>query len=370
MQNYVLQSVGEWIAGGATDFASGLSSGIGTIAVIVLVLAFGFLGLIGFILFKKRFDFEGRGEPIGHYNIEIMGKYALIGNIAEYQMVDDEELELLKQEPELQAVPDVIRQMYKEKTLWIYTMKSPDDTDILDKFGNRTFIISSGDLKSSVYAYQAQKGKLTFRSIFTKEKTTKIVAYSSAKKMQILNEDRHIDDWWLISPMPIVANKQEIGFDSRAVGGMRHYIEVREISNAKALATALDFIPFVTDALLKNESLKKQLEKTEKSLADRTQQLGSTNMKYQKKKMQLGQKDYVIYKKTETEQLEKQNVIMMIVAVVMGAVSVMFVPDFFPNLSEQSAQFLAMVIGIIIIGGMAYTMNKRKPEKIEVDPNE
>ena len=158
-------SLAEEIGIGVTGFASSLSSSVGMIAVVVFLLAMGFVGLIVYILVRRRFDFEGHGEPIGHYNITIMGKYSLIGNLAEWEMVDEEQLDLLKQEEKLKIVPDVIKQMYKEKTLFIYTMKRPDDTDILDKFGNRTFIISSGNLKSDVYSWTSQKGKFTIRSL-------------------------------------------------------------------------------------------------------------------------------------------------------------------------------------------------------------
>ena len=358
-------TLAEEIGIGVVGFASSLTSSFGLIAIIVFLLAIGFVGLVIIILIRRRFDFEGHGEPLGHYSIEIMGKYSLIGNLAEWEMVDEEQLNLLKQEEKLAIVPDVIKQMYKEKTLFIYTMKSPDDSDILDKFGNKVFIISSGNLKSDVYSWTSQKGKFTIRALFTKERTKFVIAYSSAHKVQVLNEDRNIDDWWIISPLPMVDQKQVIGFDGRAVGGMSHHIEIREIQNAKALAHSLDFVPFVTNALLKNEHLRKELDETNKQLEKLHVEFRSVNQKLQKKKMQLGQKPYVINGKLEEKKKESMNIIMMIVSVILGAMSAMYLPQFFPNMAVQSAQFIGMVIAIAIIGGIGYYQNTRKVETDE-----
>jgi len=348
----------------------GLITSVGYIAIILLLIVSSFVALLVIVWLRRKFDFEGQGEPIGRVHIEIMGKYALEGNLAEWQMIDHEQLDLLKQHDELKVVPDVLKQMYKEKQLFIYSLKNPDDSDIVDKIGNRTFIISSGNLKSEKYFWYSQKGKFTFRSIFTKEKTRNVVVYSSAKKVQVLNEDRNLDDWWVMSPLPIVEEKQEVGFDSKVVGGMSHHIEIKEITNGKALSSALNFIPFVTDALSKNDYLKKELEETKNHLDDRTKQLLQANQKLQKKKRQLGQKPYVVRGKNESSTKEKQNVMMMVVAVVLGAMTVMFVPDFLKNMPTQSAQFIGMVLALVVVGGIVYMQNKQKPvEEVEVDDN-
>lgn len=352
------------------QFFEGLVSSVGYIAIILLIIVLAFVGLIVIVILRRKFDFEGSGEPIGRVHIEIMGKYALEGNLAEWQMIDPEQLDLLKQHDELKLVPDVLKQLYKEKNLFIYTMKNPDDSDILDKIGNRTFIISSGDLKSEKYYWYSQKGKFTFRSIFSKEKTRNIVAYSSARKVQVLNADRNLDDWWLLSPMPIVANKEMIGFNNKVVDGMTHHIEIKEITNGKALASALNFIPFVVDALSKNDYLKKELAETIDHLDDRTKQLLQSNQKLQKKKRQMGQKPYVVKGKSESITKEKTNAMMAIISVIMGALTVMFVPNFLSNMPVQSAQFVGLVIAVIGIGGVIYIQGKSKPhEDIEVDDN-
>ena len=363
-------TLAEEIGTGVVGFFSSLSSSVGIIAILVFILALAFVGVIVIILIKRRFDFEGSGEPLGNYSIDIMGKYPLVGNVAEWQMIDEEQLDLLKQEEKLKIVPDVLKQMYKEKTLFIYTMKSPDDSDILDKFGNRTYIISSGNLKSEVYSWTSQKGKFTFRSMFSKEKTRFVVAYSSAHKVQVLNEDRNIDDWWVISPMPIVAPKEAVGFDCRVISGMSHHIEIREITNAKALAHSLDFVPFVTKALLTNDHLVKENKEKDSQIEKLMTEVGSVNQKLQKKKLQLGQKPYVINGKREEVKKESMNIIMMIVSVILGAMAVMYMPSFFPNMPVQTAQFVGMIIAVIIIGGVAYWQNNKKHEPDEVIQSE
>ena len=367
LQIILLQSMAERLAGGAGDFFSTLTSSIGIIAIIGLLIAGAFGGLMLIIFLKRRFDFEGAGEPIGHVHIDIMNKYILEGNLAKWQMIDDEQLDLLKKEDDsLSIVPNVIRQMFKEGTLWIYTMRSPDDSDIRDKFGNRTYIISSGDLTSDKYSWFSQKGKFTWRSLLTKEKTRYIVAYSSFKKMQIMNEDRNLDDWWIIAPIPIVGLTEEIGYDSRVMGGMRHNITIKIIENAKALATGLNYLPFVADALSKNDYLVKERDKVNELLEQRTKQLLEVNQKFQKKKRQLGQKPYVVSGKGEETKKVQQNVMMMLVSVVMGSMAVMFIPDFFKNMPTQSAQFLGMIVAVVIIAGLAYMQNKAKPEEEKV----
>ena len=153
LQNILLVSPAEQLASGAGDFFSSLTSSIGIIAIIGRLIAGAFGGLMLIIFRKSRLDFEGAGEPIGHGHIDIMNKYILEGNLAKWQMIDDEQLDLLKKEDDsLSIVPNVIRQMFKEGSLFIYTMRSPDDSDIRDKFGNRTYIISSGDMTSDKYS--------------------------------------------------------------------------------------------------------------------------------------------------------------------------------------------------------------------------
>jgi hypothetical protein len=358
----------EDISSGASGLFSGLLQGTSTIAIVLVIIAVAFIGLIVIIQLRRRFDFEGSGSPIGHYSINIMGKYSLEGNLAEWEMIDDEELDLLKQEEQLKVVPDVLKQMYKEKTLFIYTMKKPDDSDIMDKFGNRVYIISSGNLKSDIYSWENQKGKFTWRSLLTKERTRNVVAYSSARKVQILNEDRNLDDWWIISPLPMVDEKQVIGFNNRAIGGMSHHIEIKEITNAKA--SALDFAPFVTNALLKNEHLRNELDEITRQLEKTTKNLHESNQKFQKKKRQLGQKEYVVSGRVESLQKENQNVMMSLIAVILGAMAVMFIPDFFPKLATQTAQFVGMIIAIIIIGGLSFIQNKNKEKENKVIEDE
>jgi len=366
LQNIPLQGIAE----SAEGFFDALSSGVGTFAIILLVAVLGFGALIAIIMFRRKFDFEGTGEPIGRMKIEIMGKYTLEGNVAEWEMIDQEKLDLLKDHDDLKIVPDIIKQLYKEKSLFIYTMKNPDDSDILEKFGSKVYIISSGDFKSDLYSYKSTKGKFTWRHLFSKEETRTIIAYSSAKKLQILNEDRNLDDWWILSPMPMVAPTNPIGFNSKAIGEMMHHIEIKEIINPKGLASAISFIPFVTDALSKNDYLKKELFETQKSRDDIMQKYLQVNQKLQKKKRQLGQKPYVVRGKQEETTKEKQNAMMAIVAVVLGAMSVMFIPNFLQNMPIQSAQFVGMIIAVIAIGGIIYMQNKQKPkEEVEVDHN-
>lgn len=352
---------GEWF--------EGLISSVGYLAIILLLFVVAFSVVILIVWLRRKFDFEGTGEPIGRVHIDIMGKYALEGNLAEWQMIDPDQLDLLKQHDQLKVVPDVLKQMYKEKALYIYTLKNPDDSDIMDKLGHRTFIISSGDLKSEKYSWFSQKGKFTFRSIFTKEKTRNCTVYSSAKRVQVLNEDRNLDDWWIMSPLPIVALKENVGFDNR-VGEMAHYIEVKEIVSGKQLAHAVNFTPFVTDALSKNDYLIKELNETKEHLADITKRLLEANQKLQKKKRQLGQKPYVVRGKKEESTKEKQNVMIAIVAVVIGSMTVMFAPNFLSNMPLQTAQFVGMIVGVLAIGGIIYMQNKQKPpSEIEVDNN-
>ncbi len=357
-----MASIAESIGAGANEFFSNLASTTSYFAIIVVMLAVGFGMFILIVHYRRKFDFEGSGEPLGHFKIEIMGKYTLEGNIAKWQNIDPDQLNFLRNEEKLNAVPDVINQMYNEGNLFIYTMKNPDDSDIMDKLGNRTFIISSGDLDSKEYSYRSQKSKLTIRNIFTKESTRTVIAYSSAYKAQVLNEDRNLDDWWIIAPIPMVKPKELVGFNNRVMNGLSHHIEIKEITNAKSLASALDFAPYVIKAQLVNEQLKTELNETNSQLERTTKELIESNQKIQKKTLQLGLKPYVIGGKEDIEKKQKQNLMMVFVAVIMGSMTVMFLPQFFKSIPLQSAQFLGMVIALAVVGGISYMMNKQKPE--------
>ena len=182
LQSIFLQTWAEQIGTTVTGFFGNFVEGLGIFAILLFIGAVAFALLVGVILIRRRFDFEGSGEPLGHINIDIMGKYMLSGNLARWEEVDDEQLELLKGEAPLVAVPDVLRQMYKEKNLFIYTMKSPDDTDILDKFGKKTYIISSGDIWSEKYSWESQKGKLHYVLYLSEKGKRTVLHFIQPKK--------------------------------------------------------------------------------------------------------------------------------------------------------------------------------------------
>ena len=61
---------------------------------------------------------------------------------------------------------------------------------------------------------------------------------------------------------------------------------------------------------------------------------------------------------------------MSLIAVILGAMAVMFIPDFFPKLATQTAQFVGMIIAIVIIGGISYMQNKNKEKENKVIEDE
>ena len=76
-------TIAEDISSGAGGLFSELLQGTSTIALVLVIIAVAFIGLIVIVQLRRRFDFEGSGSPIGHYSINIMGKYSLEGNLAE-----------------------------------------------------------------------------------------------------------------------------------------------------------------------------------------------------------------------------------------------------------------------------------------------
>ena len=360
-------SIADQIVDGVSGITSVLAGGLGFIAILVLIIAIGFVVLVIAIILRRKFDFEGSGERLGRFRLIMMGKPILEVNLAKWEMINDDGLRALANDPDLVFVPDIIKQMYNEETLHIYTAKITDEFDSLERYGNRTFIISSGKLESDEFSWVDQKSKLTLRTLFTKEQTRNVVIFYSVKKVEVLNEDRNMDDWYIVTPIPFSKSKQMIGFNSKAVEGFSHHIELREITNADVLAKALDFAPYVADAESKNKHLRDELKKTTELLDITRSKLGSVNQKLNKKKLQLGQKEYVINKREEVEKEEKLNLAFLIMSVFMGGLAVMFVPNFFKNLDMQTAQVVGMIIAVLIVGGFAYIQRKKPTKKEEYE---
>jgi len=284
------------------------------IIVIVSVITGGTALFIVARWIKRKIDYEG--EEIGLFDIMIMGKYVLQGNLSINDSFDIENLEVLAEEAQrekkenktgkssLEIIPQVIMQMMKEGKVFIYYYKVTDDSEILDKLNSRTRIISSGQLESNEFSWLEQRGKRSIRSVLRKEKRRQVVVYHSAKRYEIMNEDENYDDWWIVSPIPKVEAEQHFGFNSKAVGGMEHHLFLNLIQGGKNLASIASYISSLTDAITKAEFYKQQYKNFQEIHKKVVQEKIALNGEINRLKMLLSQKKYVDYGKEEL--LKKQ----------------------------------------------------------------
>lgn len=321
--------------------------------------------VVGFIVgthFKKKFDYDGSGEAHGYYEITRNGTYPLRGNMATYDMVDDDELKLISEQvPEYENFYDVIMQMKKEGNFHPYTFKITDDSDIQDKLGSRARILSAYPLESQDIYWTAQKGKLTLTSILRKEKTRYLYAIKS-KKITVINEDKNEDDWYVIVPFPRVVSNKTVGFGN--IEQLQTTVYLKNITNASALISRANMAGFVADAVTKNQYLIDEKESAEKYLDERIGELKTTNQKVQRLNYLLSQKKYVDRGKVEVKKPEANDLAFMLGGMIVTFVLMLLFPSFLPDI--PNSQLIGFGVSLLVMGVIWKIQRDKKP-KVEED---
>jgi len=183
-----------------------------------------------------KYSYEGANE-IAPYRIHWMGKYGNVeGNLSVNDSFDEEVMVQLERHSEMKFVADMIRNEIRNGNLFIYNFKVTDEGNIIDDFSKKVRIISPIDMTLPKYTWMDSLGKRNFGSIIRREKRRNIVVYHTSEKITIIDEDGSEEDWWILSPIPMVDAKELFRYSGSGIPETPvHYIEVKKIEGAKAL---------------------------------------------------------------------------------------------------------------------------------------
>ncbi len=360
----------EIISDGVVEVGSTLASGTPLLVWVMIGLAIAVVSFGTYIHYKKKFDFEGSGRQLTNYLINITGKYPIGVNLAEWDEVDDYDLDLLENDEskEFEFQADMLRQMRKEGKLHIYTGKITDDDMIEEDIEGRVFFISPVDLDDKQYYYESQTSKFNFRTFFQKEKTRIVTSLEPTDVLHVYNEDRNYDTWYVLIPLPRTMKKDknhyEMGFDSKIISDHTYNMNISHIVNAKPLATTLSYLPYVIKSKKEIAVLLEEDKAKEEIIDELSASVQSKNQVIQRKNRKLGAKAWVIISKTEKIREMKINMMWVVGGVFAGWITPQIMKSFMPNLHDTTGAMIGLVIAIVTIG-LAYkffTKQKSEPD--------
>jgi len=335
---------------------------LGFVFWIVIIIGATFGGFIIIRMAWLKFAYEG-GIEIAPYRFIWMGKYGEIeGNLSLNDSFDDETMEGLEQHTELRFVKSIVQDQIKNGQLFVYNFKITDEGDILEDFAKKVRIISPADITLPKYTWLDTRGKRNLGSILRREKRRNVVCYHTSRRETVFDEDGHEVEYWIISPLPMVDAKEEIGFTGKPITpAPAHFIDVIKIEGGKKLAEIATLAPILAEALKKYLHVKAERDNYAKLYDAEVEKNQETNMEKEELKHKLSQKIYV---GLEPEPIIPKSVMNM--GWIIGTAMVTFfctliIPEYLPNMDEVIAQFVGMGIGLsIMVMLYAYVTGKEK----------
>ena len=319
-------------------------------AVIIIVVIVG--GYLALKLWGSKFSYEGE-DAIAPYAFHWMSKYGTVeGNLSHNDSFDEEVMINIEQHSDLKMFPDIIRHMIKQKKINVYNFKMTDEGQATDDLDRKVRIISPIDLTSLEVAWEDQKGKRNIMSIVRREKRRNVVFYHTSQRIEIVDEDGNIEDWWIVSPVPMTEAKRIIGFDSNAIAGApTHFIEVLKLEGGRALATLASLSPIISEAIAKYQHAIAERDTFHNMYEEGVLLLEEANMKVNDLKNLLTQKKYVDFGAEEILQKAQMNFGWLIGVGVITYVMMKLMPRLLQGYIEQDlSEIIGMAVAIFIIG--------------------
>lgn len=358
MQNYLLQiNALEQLTRGilGTQSDETISTSFGILGFIFWVIVF-VAGVVGALLIAKwaygKYQYEG-GIQIAPYRFTWMGKYSSVeGNLSYNDSLDDEIMEELEKHSDLKLIPDIIKQLKKEKHIHVYNFKITDEGEVVDDINKKMRILSPVDLTEPKFTWVDQKGKRSIGALIRGEKRHNVVFYHTSRMITILDENDQEEIWWVVSPVIMTEAKKYVGFNNEAVQNFPvHSIEVLKIEGAKALAQLASFAPTLTEAINKNIFVAQERDNYMRLHAEALEKLENANMKLNQFKHLLTQKEYVGFGKENITPKSVMNFGWLIGMAFAVFIMMKLMPEILPTtFDEVMGQLLGVSIAIGIIG--------------------
>jgi len=338
---------------------------LGFIFWVVVLLGGGFGGFFVLRWLWLKYSYEGAIE-IAPFRIHWMGKYGNVeGNLSINESFDEEVMVQLERHSTMKFVADMIRNEIRNGNLFIYNFKLTDEGQIVDSFSRRIRIISPIDMTLPKYTWMDSLGKRNFGSILRREKRRNIVVYHTSQKITIVDEDGNEEDWWIICPVPMVESKELFRYNGSGIPDTPvHYIEIKKIEGAKALAEMGSFAPTLAESIQKFLQVRNERDNYAQMYTDKVQELEDSNMEKNQLKHLLTQKVYVGREEDAIPPKSRMNfgwLVMMAFATLFFNV---ILPEFVVGVDILVTQMLGTGIAVLLIG-FAWKYSEEKNKSIE-----
>ncbi len=336
-----------------------------------IVIAIGSIGGGFFVLryIFLRFSYEG-GDEIAPYRFHWMGKYSEVeGNLSHNDSFDEEVMAQLERHSDMKIVVDMVKNEIRNKQLFVYNFKVTDEGNVIDSFSRKVRIISPVDVTLPKYTWMDQQGKRNFGSVIRREKRRNIVIYHTSRKITIYDEDGNEEDWWIISPIPMVDEKLVLKYTSKSLSPTPiHLIDIIKIEGGKAIAELGSFAPTFAESIQKYLTVRSERDNYRELYQIKVEELEDANMMNNNLKHLLHQKPYIpLEQDTETTK-SVMNFGWIIGGAVISFIMMKLFPELIKDVDLEVMQIMGLGIGLALTGLMwrFYTeSNKTHTEKAQ-----
>ena len=282
------------------QFLGGLIPTIYTLVIIIGVL----LAVFKILRYaKSKTDFQGTGERIGEFWINIHGYARLKGNLSRDEtFLRRDDLDELAKSETLKIIPEKIRELIEKDIIHVYDYKVTENSEPPDVKGQvkRTKLIVSDDLTR--VATQDRKGTRSIDSIWQKKypKSVNVVG----EKILLKNEDGNIDEYWIVAVEPIPKGfkeyRKEFGFPVGSIESMQFVQEVKFLKGGEELTVAVSYMKTVTEAEKQIRIYKEEKQQMQLQLDRSKDENAALNARVNRLKHMLTQKVFVKFGIPET----------------------------------------------------------------------
>lgn len=335
---------------------------LGFVFYIAMAIGGGLLIFMVFRWFYMKFQYEGH-EEIYPVRLVWMGKEAsLEGNLSVNDSFDEEVMEALEQHSDLKFAVDIVRDQIRRKELFVYNFKLTDEGDLTDSFSKKIRILSPDDITKPEYTWSDEKGKRSPMSILRREKRRNIVLYHTTRKITIHDEEGNEEDYYIISPVPMVVSKKIMGFDNKAISNTPvHSIEIKKLEGGKALATMATLAPILAEAIMTKVDLEQQRDKYANLYHDAYIKLNDQNLVINDQEHDLYQQEFVGKKKREEEEKPAMTFGWIVGGIFVSFIMYKLFPELLQTVDQQMSEIVGLGVGVLIIGIIwKYVTDSRK----------
>jgi len=313
-------------------------------------------------ILKNYSMYAGVGERLGKYKIMMMGMFPMTGNLSVNDSFFQSDLvDRLKEVSEITTGMEEIERLTNEKQLYAYDFKVTDHDEALDLKGNwkKSIIISPVPIQSDNYSWVNMKGEFSIVASGFKEYPRIVLSWIKNKHYEIRNVDGSLIDIWVLVPIP-----KDIAIEIKeplSENGTK--MVLKEIKSGKEFATAVDFMPVLSETYRQIAISQKESDNLRDLLHKKDQELASKNIVINKARHLLNQKIFVGYGKPQTPLERGLDIGWLIASVVLGGFGYAL-PEMFPTLTGRISPWVGVILMMgLVIGIRILAEKKKSPEQ-------